>query len=87
MARECELTLTSRDKSADEDARVPMCGVPYRAAERYIAQLLAKGYRCAICEQMEDSKYSRGLVKREVVRVLSPGTVLEDVNPLPGSQR
>jgi len=78
VARECELTLTTRDKSADEEARVPMCGMPYHAAERYIAQLLAKGYRCAICEQMEDAKYSRGLVKREVVRVLSPGTVLED---------
>ncbi len=75
VSRELELTLTGRENAG---TRMPMCGVPYHAAERYIAQLLAKGYRCAICEQMEDPKYSRGLVKREVVRVLSPGTVLED---------
>ncbi|MBV9866059.1 MAG: DNA mismatch repair protein MutS [Abitibacteriaceae bacterium] len=74
-SRELELTLTGR---SDGGEKMPMCGVPYHAAERYIAQLVAKGYRCAICEQMEDPKYSRGLVKREVVRVLSPGTVLED---------
>ncbi len=74
-ARELEVTLTSRSK--DPDA-VPMCGVPYHAAERYIAQLLAKGYRCAICDQVEDPKYSRGLVKREITRVLSPGTLIED---------
>src|SRR4028119_735461 len=55
-----------------------MCGVPYHAAERHIATLLSRGYRLAVCEQMEDAKYSRGLVKREVVRVLSPGTMLED---------
>ncbi len=75
VARECELTLTSRSKDADS---TPMCGVPYHAAERYIAQLVSKGYRCAICDQMEDAKYARGLVKREVTRVLSPGTLLED---------
>jgi DNA mismatch repair protein MutS len=74
-ARELELTLTAREKSANP---IPMCGVPYHAAERYIAQLVGKGYRVAICEQVEDPKYSRGLVKREVVRVLSPGTILED---------
>jgi DNA mismatch repair protein MutS len=74
-SRELEIVLTKRGK--DENT-VPFCGVPYHAAERYIAQLVAKGYRCAICEQVEDPKYSRGLVKREVVRVLSPGTVLED---------
>ena len=77
VARECELTLTSRDRNKAEDA-MPMCGMPYHAAERYIAMLLGKGYRCAICEQMEDPKYARGIVKREVVRVLTPGTVLED---------
>jgi len=75
VARECELTLTSRSK---DTASAPMCGVPYHAAERYLAQLLAKGYRCAICEQVEDPRYAKGLVKREVTRVLSPGTVLED---------
>ncbi len=75
VARELEITLTSRSKDADA---IPMCGVPYHAAERYIAQLLAKGYRCAICDQVEDPKYARGLVKREITRVLSPGTVIED---------
>jgi DNA mismatch repair protein MutS len=75
VARECELTLTSRSKDANA---TPMCGVPYHAAERYIAMLLSKGYRCAMCDQVEDPKYARGLVKREVTRVLSPGTVLED---------
>ncbi len=76
VARECELTLTARDKK-NENA-VKMCGVPYHAIERYLAQLVGKGYRCAICDQVEDPKYARGLVKREVVRVLSPGTVIED---------
>lgn len=75
VARELELTLTSRNKDVES---TPMCGVPYHAAERYIAQLLAKGFRCAICDQVEDPKYARGLVKREITRVLSPGTVLED---------
>jgi DNA mismatch repair protein MutS len=74
-ARELEITLTARDKSQNA---TPMCGVPYHAAERYIAQLVAKGYRCAICDQVEDPKYARGLVKREITRVLSPGTLLED---------
>jgi len=73
--RELELVLTKRGKDANA---VPFCGVPYHAGERYIAQLVGKGYRVAICEQVEDPKYARGLVKREVVRVLSPGTILED---------
>ncbi len=76
VARECELTLTARHK--DTDNPLPMCGVPYHSIERHIALLLSRGYRVAVCEQMEDPKYARGLVKREVVRVLSPGTVLED---------
>ncbi len=75
VARECEITLTSRDKSTNA---TQMCGVPHHAAERYIAQLVSKGYRCAICDQVEDPKLARGLVKREVTRVLSPGTLLED---------
>lgn len=74
-ARELELTLTAREKNVNA---IPMCGVPFHAGERYIAQLVAKGYRVAICEQTENPKYAKGLVKREVVRVLSPGTVLED---------
>lgn len=77
VARECELTLTSRDKNKGEDS-TQMCGMPYHAGERYLAMLLGKGYRVAVCEQMEDPKYARGIVKREVVRVLTPGTVLED---------
>ncbi|MDF2440852.1 MAG: mismatch repair protein MutS, partial [Abditibacteriota bacterium] len=75
VARECELTLTSRTKDIEA---TPMCGVPHHAIERYIAILLSKGYRIAMCDQVEDPKYARGLVKREVTRVLSPGTVLED---------
>ena len=77
VARECELTLTARDKQRGDDA-IPMCGVPYHAIERYIAILLGKGYRLAMCDQVEDPKYARGIVKREVVRVLTPGTVIED---------
>jgi len=76
VARECEITLTARHK--DSENPLPMCGVPYHSIERHIALLLSRGYRVAVCEQMEDPKYARGLVKREVVRVLSPGTVLED---------
>ncbi len=76
VARECEITLTARHK--DSENPIPMCGVPYHSIERHIALLLSRGYRLAVCEQMEDPKYARGLVKREVVRVLSPGTVLED---------
>ncbi len=76
VSRECELTLTARHKDSPDP--IPMCGVPYHAVERHIATLLSRGYRVSICEQMEDPKYARGLVKREVVRVLSPGTVLED---------
>jgi DNA mismatch repair protein MutS len=76
MARECEITLTARNKEKAD--AIPMCGVPYHSIERHIALLLSRGYRVAVCEQMEDPKYARGLVKREVVRVLSPGTILED---------
>jgi len=76
VSRECELTLTARHKDSPDP--LPMCGVPYHSIERHIALLLSRGYRVAVCEQMEDPKYARGLVKREVVRVLSPGTVLED---------
>ncbi len=72
-ARELEITLTARDK----ERRVPMCGVPYHAAEAYIARLLRKGYRIAICEQMEDPKLARKIVRREVTRVLTPGTALD----------
>ena len=72
-ARELQITLTSRDKVN----HTPMCGVPYHAAEGYIAKLLRKGYRVAICEQMEDPKLTKKIVRREVTRVLSPGTTLD----------
>ena len=75
-ARALELTLTSRSKDASGGA-IPMCGVPYHAADAYIARLVRKGFRVAICEQMEDPKKAKGLVRREVVRVVSPGTLTD----------
>ncbi len=72
-AKELEITLTSRDK----DKSVPMCGVPYHAAESYLSRLLRKGYRIAICEQMEDPKQAKKIVRREVTRVLTPGTAID----------
>jgi DNA mismatch repair protein MutS len=75
-ARALELTLTSRSKDAS-GAAVPMCGVPYHAADTYIARLVKKGYRVAICEQVEDPKKAKGVVRREVVRVVSPGTLTD----------
>lgn len=74
-SRELELTLTGRDCGQDE--RAPMCGVPFHSAETYIARLVAKGYKVAICEQTEDPALAKGIVKREVIRVITPGTVLE----------
>jgi DNA mismatch repair protein MutS len=75
-ARALELTLTSRSKDADGGS-IPMCGVPYHAAETYLARLVKKGFRVAICEQVEDPRKAKGLVRREVVRVVSPGTFTE----------
>jgi DNA mismatch repair protein MutS len=75
-ARELEITLTARHKERGEP--VPMCGVPYHAAAGYIAKLVKKGYRVAICEQTEDPKSTTKLVRREVVRVITPGTALEN---------
>ncbi|MEZ5288780.1 MAG: DNA mismatch repair protein MutS [Vicinamibacterales bacterium] len=75
-ARALDLTLTSRSKDAS-GAPVPMCGVPYHAGDTYIARLVRKGYRVAICEQVEDPKKAKGVVKREVVRVVSPGTLAD----------
>lgn len=74
-SRELELTLTGRDCGQEE--RAPMCGVPFHSAETYIARLVAKGYKVAICEQMEDPALAKGLVKRDIIRVVTPGTVLE----------
>src|SRR5215471_4828923 len=74
-ARELEITLTARNK--EKGAAIPMCGVPYHAAEGYISRLLQRGYRVAICEQVEDPKFAKKLVKREVTRVLTPGTAMD----------
>jgi len=74
-ARELEITLTSRNK--EKGAAIPMCGVPYHAADGYIARLIQKGYRVAICEQMEDPRVAKKLVKREITRIVTPGTVTE----------
>jgi DNA mismatch repair protein MutS len=75
-ARALELTLTSRSKDSAGGA-IPMCGVPHHAADGYIARLVRKGFRVAVCEQMEDPKKAKGLVRREVVRVVSPGTLTD----------
>ncbi len=72
-SRELQLTLTARDK----ERQVPMCGVPYHAVEGYLARLLRKGYRIALCDQMEDPKLAKKIVRREVTRVLTPGTALD----------
>ncbi|MBQ4180237.1 MAG: DNA mismatch repair protein MutS, partial [Ruminococcus sp.] len=74
-SRELELTLTGRDCGQEE--RAPMCGVPFHSCEGYIARLVAKGYKVAICEQTEDPKTAKGLVKRDIIRVITPGTVME----------
>src|SRR5690625_3319858 len=70
-ARELEITLTKREST------IPMCGVPYHSADSYIKKLIDKGYKVAICEQMEDPKTAKGVVKREVVQLITPGTVME----------
>ena len=75
-SRELEITLTGRDCGLDE--RAPMCGVPHHSAFFYISKLIHKGYKVAICEQVEDPSLSKGIVKREVVRVITPGTVIEE---------
>lgn len=74
VSKELELTLTGKDCGLEE--RAPMCGVPHHAAETYINRLVEKGYKVAICEQVEDPKLAKGMVKREVVRVVTPGTIL-----------
>jgi DNA mismatch repair protein MutS len=74
-ARELEITLTSRNK--EKDQAIPMCGVPYHAAENYLSKLLRKGFKVAICDQMEDPRFAKKLVRREVTRVLTPGTALD----------
>ena len=74
-SRELEITLTGKDCGQEE--RAPMCGIPFHAVDSYIAKLINKGYKVAICEQLEDPKQAKGMVKRDVVRVVTPGTVIE----------
>ncbi len=75
-SRVLEIALTTRNKNSDEP--VPLCGVPYHAADAYIAKLIKRGFKVAVCEQVEDPKTAKGIVKREVIRVITPGTLLED---------
>lgn len=74
-SRELEITLTGR--ACGQEEKAPMCGVPFHAAEMYISKLISKGYKVAICEQLEDPKTAKGIVKRDVIRVVTPGTVIE----------
>src|SRR5882757_6976727 len=73
-ARELEITLTARNK--EKGQAIPMCGVPYHAAEGYLSRLIQKGYRVAICDQMEAASAGKKLVKREVTRIVTPGTAM-----------
>ena len=76
-ARELDLTLTTRDRGKPKEEQTPMCGVPYHSVDAYIARLVSKGYKVAICEQMEDPALAKGIVEREVTRIVTPGTVTE----------
>ncbi len=78
-AEELGLTLTTRDRGKPEEERTPMCGVPYHSAQSYIARLIKRGYKVAICEQMEDPALAKGLVDRDVIRIVTPGTAMDDV--------
>lgn len=75
-SEELDLVLTGKDCGKEE--RAPMCGIPYHSCEGYIARLVEKGYKVAICEQTEDPAKAKGIVKRDVVRIITPGTVIED---------
>ena len=76
-SRELDLTLTTRDRGKAAEDQTPMCGIPYHSSDAYIARLIAKGYKVAICEQMEDPALAKGLVKRDIIRVITPGTVID----------
>ena len=76
-AKELDLTLTTRDRNKPKEEQTPMCGVPFHSVDSYIARLVAKGYKVAICEQMEDPATAKGLVERDVTRIITPGTVTE----------
>ncbi len=79
-SQELDLALTTRDRGKAEGERTPMCGIPYHSSDGYIARLIAKGYKVAICEQTEDPATAKGLVKRDIIRVVTPGTVLDDAS-------
>ncbi|HZS35230.1 MAG TPA: DNA mismatch repair protein MutS, partial [Polyangia bacterium] len=76
VARALDLTLTTRDKGKENP--VPMCGVPHHSAKHYLGKLIERGFKVAVCEQVEDPKSARGIVKREVVRVVTPGVILDE---------
>jgi len=78
-SKELELTLTTRNKTKSPEDQIPMCGIPYHSSEAYIARLLEKGIKVAICEQLGDPSKTKGLVERDVVRVITPGTVMDSV--------
>ena len=77
-SRELSLTLTGRNAGLSE--RVPMCGVPYHAYQGYVSKLIEKGYKVAICEQLTDPKESKGMVERDIVQVITKGTILDNLN-------
>lgn len=76
-SKELDLTLTTRDRKKSAEERVPMCGVPYHSYQAYLARLVAKGYKVAICEQTQDPAQAQGLVERDVIRIVTPGTVVD----------
>ena len=76
-ARELDLTLTTRDRGKPKEVQTPMCGVPHHSVDAYIARLVQKGYKVAICEQMEDPATAKGIVERDITRIVTPGTVTE----------
>ena len=76
-SRELDLALTTRDRSKSAEDQTPMCGIPYHSSDAYIARLIAKGYKVAICEQTEDPALAKGVVKRGIIRVITPGTVID----------
>ena len=77
VSQELDLTLTTRDRNKPPEERTPMCGVPYHSVEAYLSRLIAKGYKVAICEQMEDPATAKGLVDRDIIRIVTPGTLIE----------
>ena len=83
-SRELDLTLTTRDRGKPKEEQVPMCGVPFHSYQSYMARLIAKGYKVAICEQTEDPASAKGLVSRDIIRIVTPGTITDDSMLTPG---